>query len=478
MKKYVIILGILFVPWALSAQFIEDALRYNGYNSMITQRTAGLNVSYHGISDDYGALYFNPAGMTLISKSELSLGFGFTHNKAEAMFQENINEFSANNEYISHFGIVTPISNMKENRAAVAIGYFRESSFDNNIDFGGFNSGQSYINSETQGGPMDFNDNWAYLLYLNNAITDDNDNLLDFTTPFDDSLHQQTFIRESGGLHNISGGVAFDLNENFAIGFSLTGKWGGYDYDKELVEYIDADNSPDYYADTQIEGRSFNRLNHESTIEQIVTGISGSIGIQGRLEEFLRFGATVKFPTWYQVEENFWLNNEATFYNADPVFYSYEGENDYNLTTPFVYSAGVSMHVLGLTFSTGVEYSDASQLEFSDAIGEVEALNNDILRQLVGVTTWGFGAEYKVPLMPLMARASFARSTSPYQNDIANASKTYVSLGGSLLIGKQVRIDGVFRWTDVSELRSNYRNAGYELTNSPVQIGFGIAYRY
>lgn len=303
-----------------------------------------------------------------------------------------------------------------------------------------------------------------------------------FVTPYQDSLQQTSFIAESGGLQNVSGGVAFDVSETVAIGFGITGKWGDYGYRREYSEF----DGLNLYSNEAIEGRVFRQLNATENLTQNVSGINATIGLQTRLSNFFRFGVSIKTPTWYQVDESFDTRVDA-FYKSghSSEYYQYSGKNSYNLRTPFVYSAGLSIHGEGLTFAAGVSYSDATQLKFSDAVSEVMALNNRIMLELVGQTTWGFGLEYDIPLVPIVARASYARTTSPYHIDIPNANITNMSIGGGIYVGKNIRLDGVFRWIDYSEQRTNYKSpseledyANFIVNRMPLNISFGVTYRY
>lgn len=473
LRNYLIMFFV--ISTIANAQYIEDALRYTMPNGIITPRSAALNVAFHGISDDISALYYNPAGLSLIGKSELSFGLGFTTTTNDAGFLKSTNSLTTNNEYITHVGIAIPVK-FENNNAAIAIGYFLEDDYYNNISFSGFNPGMTLIESETNYGPANTNDNWAYLLYL----ADQSGN--SFVTPYADSLQQQTFVAESGGLQNVSGGVSFDLSEFIALGFGITGKWGNYSYVKTYSEY-DMEN---IYSNQSIEGRVFNRLNSTQNLSQNVSGINATIGLQARVSDFFRFGISVKTPTWYQVDESFDARYDA-FYSSgqNSEYYQYEGKNSYNLRTPFVYNAGISIHGEGLTFSAGISYSDATQLKFSDAVAEVMALNNRIILELVGQTTWGFGLEYDIPLVPIVARASYSRTTSPYQLDIPNANITNMSIGGGVYLGKNVRIDGLFRWIDFSEQRTNFQStqemadyASFIVNRMPLNISLGLTYRY
>lgn len=480
MKKSSIFILLLILAFPLKAQFMEDALRYSNTNGIITPRAAGLNVAYHGISDDMAALYFNPAGLALIGKSEFSIGLGFEVAGTKTDFRGIEKELSRNNSYISHIGLAAPFD-YDNSKGALAIAYFYEDGFNNTHEFSAFNTQNSAIFSETHGRFLVPEENWAYQLYLNNTINDENGNVIGYNTPYKDSLSQNGTVIETGGLHNISGGVSFELNEFVSMGFSITGKWGGYDYEKD---YFEADDR-NVYSSVSIDGRRFQSLQTNQKVSSDLSGVTGSIGLQSRLMDFMRLGVAVKFPTYYEIEETFGNRIDANFTNAQSEFFEWDGQNSYNLRTPFVYSAGVSVHGMGMTFAAGVEYQDASQTEFSDAIEAVEDINIQIVRELIGQTTWGFGLEYKIPFVPLAARAGYSRTTSPYHDDIPNANLSNFSVGGSLYLGKNIRMDGVFRWTDVSKLRTAYGDnaypqtiANYEVNNSPLNIAIGFTYRY
>lgn len=465
MKKVFLILTLTVLFFStVRGQFIEDALRYAQPNGVVTPRVGGLNTAYHGFADDAGAILYNPAGLTLIGGTEYSFGLGFTRNNLETKFLDNKLDFGVNNAYINHFAIVMPIKQM-ERRAALAIGYFHDTDFENSYRFDGFNDDNTYIAWQAQNGPAERNLNWAKFMEL---AYDDG------FSYYQDSLQQTGRVHEEGGIHDIVGSASFDLNEYLAFGISIIGKWGSYDY---IREYSERDVKNIY---NKIKVYDLTSLQIDDKVSQSVSGISGSIGFQGRFKKFARFGIAVQFPTWYEIEEDFGRYYYSYFDNGDALEDKVLGKNSYNLTTPFVYSGGVSVNALGLAFGAGVEYRDVTQLEFSDAVPEVERLNLDIVEDLVGQVTWGVGVEYDIPIMPLMVRASFSRVTSPYQDDIANSNKTFLSLGGSLILGKSIRIDGLFRWSDVSELRNLYggsNGANYIYTISPLNISLGLTYR-
>lgn len=474
MKKIVIYLVLVSFSISFSqAQFIEDALRYAGNNHSITPRAVGLNIAYIGIADDLNTLISNPAGLALIAKNEFSFGFGFSHIGNEVEIFNKKNKLTINNEYLNHIAFASPVQ-ISTGIATVAIGYFKDNNFKNSYDYSIFNDKSSYIYQQAQAKKR-----WTFDLLLAD---------INGKTNIKDSVRQISWVDENGGIHNITGGFGFDINESVALGLSITGKWGTFEYFREFSE-IDELNK---YRTWQID--DFNRLDLKEKIKQNVSGITGQVGILGKIENFMRISFTIKFPTFYSVNENFSAKHIVTFDpNPQGVVDRFDtttvGKNSYNIRTPFVYSAGFSVNALGATFSAGVEYSDVTQMKFSDATADVQEqfdiLNRMIIRNLVGQTTWGFGVEYKFPALPLEARASYSKTTSPYQLDIPNANKSTFSLGGSMYLSKSVRIDGVMRWNNFTEQRTAYGNeenlaafSSYVLKQTPLNIMIGLTYRY
>ena len=164
--KYIFVFFTVFLVYnSLHTQDIEDALRFSQPNAYITPRAGGLNVSFHGISDDFAALAFTPAGLSLVNKTELTFGLGVLRNSTETDFLKNSTSFNSNDAYISNAGIVVPFDT-KHGNAAVGIGYILESNYDNNYKFEGFNPNSSIIQYYSNMRHEYMDDNLAYHQWL------------------------------------------------------------------------------------------------------------------------------------------------------------------------------------------------------------------------------------------------------------------------------------------------------------------------
>ena len=153
--KRLVLVAMLFAiatSFTLKAQFIEDALRYSQNNGTYTVRAGALGTAFHGLSDDIGAMMYNPAGLSLLTKSEFTLGLGFAANNTSALFMGANETFKSNNAYFNNIGLVVPI-NMGDRNASFGIGYFMETNFDNNISFSGINAKSSFVDWQAKNGP-------------------------------------------------------------------------------------------------------------------------------------------------------------------------------------------------------------------------------------------------------------------------------------------------------------------------------------
>jgi len=454
MKKLVIVIWLMICADFAFGQNIEDALRFSSSNAIISARAGGLGTSFHGIADDYSALAFNPAGLALIDKGELTFGFGFMANATESNFISTVNSVSSNDAYMSNFGIVAPFKTGAGN-AAIGIGHYMESNFENSMDFNAFNPYSTYtryIAEDAKARGYALNDNLSTELWL----ADD-----DYYTPLQNRLHQQAVISESGGLHNLTGGIAFELTTFLSAGFSITGKWGNYEYIRDFKE-TDVDNVYQNYSYDSTGGHykffdlDFKELRVQELIKQDISGVTGSFGIQGKVANFMRFGFTIHFPTSYDITERYTQKGNSYFDNGDNYEKRFDFDNYYSFLTPWVYSGGLSFHFADATITGGVEYSDLSQMEFTDADFDLRDVNLDINRLMNNRLKWGIGLEYELPFLPMSIRGSFNSTSAPYKEDIDGAEIISAAFGTGIYLAPNVRLDALGRWSQYSNMWNIY----------------------
>jgi long-subunit fatty acid transport protein len=465
MKIKTLILAGLALPVAAFGQFIEDGLRIADVNSAITARAAGLGVSYIGINDDAAALRINPAGLSLIPTSEFNVGFAFRNLQAQTEFNnQTFDQTPTNTFYLSNIVITAPFGQDNEN--TVAFGYFNEAVNDSRIEYNTFNERED---------ASFFFSNPLYGFDLSVGPDPGSRNITD-------SVQQDNFTLIDGNKHSLYFGGSFELLESINLGFNIAPKWGSINIDR-IYDEFDRDN----IYDTYIEGTDlidYNRLEMNQFVTQDYIGITGAVGFQVNYSDYLRFGGSIELPSYYNVEENFGGDYKVFFDNGDVTELNESLPNNYDILTPAIFSGGASLHFLGATVTAGISYQDFSQMEFGAVDGEEEGayfrdLNRDILRQLKGRTTYGIGAEYRLPVLPLTVRGSYEYFVSPFYEDGPEASGSTYAFGGSLVIGDQTSIDGTFRYRDFNNV-SIFPGGGNFINNieQPLTIALGVTYRY
>ena len=465
---------LFIVGSGAKGQLIEDALRYSRYSPAMTPRAAALGEAYYGLSDDFSALFYNPAGLTLVRKSEINVGFGFNSGNSTSNFLGNSDKIKYNTEFLTNIGFVIPFKT-SIGSASIGLGYALEKDFKNDIHGEGFNSKSTLILDYTNNTPKTVIDNMGAYLYLADTTF--------FKTPIKDSLQQSFDAYENGGIHDIVLGGAFDISENVSVGATILGKFGTYKYQKTYTE-SDIYNIYNQRDEPLFRTVDFDYLVLDQTIKQDISGITGSIGIMGRFKDFMRFGVTLKLPTYYEIDETYSEYAVAHFDDGSYTTPAWgtKATNSYKITTPFTYSAGMSIFFEGLAASFAIQYSDLSQMEFKGA-SDLEALNRTISRDLGGQTTLGVGMEYDFPesIAPLVLRGGFSNTSSPYSKEISGTDIKNYSFGLGYYFAPNIRLDGVYRLSEYSQLRSNYSSgegSQYSYDAKVGYVGIQLTYRY
>lgn len=473
---------IVLVCFAMSvqAQQVEDAVRLGNSNGTVGSRPAALGISYAGISDDYSALYYNPAGLTLLAKKEFSIGLEFMRTSTTGNFFQTSSGIGSSIVSPTHVGMVFPFKT-KMGLASVAFGYNYESSLNNTLQFDGFNPSSSIVQS-LMSETSDLNSNLAWQVSL--ADTRGSGKL---HSPIVGNVQQTGFITERGGIHNFTVGGALNLSETFSVGANVAGKWGSFKYMREYKEF-DKNDVYNFYDTLNFTNTDFTSMTLNETIDQQLSGVNATIGLQGRFGDAFRFGVTIKTPTFYHIEEDNSRSISATFDDGNtyiPVYgngdNAYIGKNSYDIITPFIFGLGLSYHTGGLTVSTATEYNDLTQLQFNEAQPDLLILNNEILKTLTGIISYGVGVEFEIPNSVVIVRASYMGVTSPYSNTAIDGASNIFGAGCGVYVAPNVRLDFAARYSTYSQARSNYAMSSGSVVDykfSPVQVSAQLTFRY
>jgi len=175
-KYYATLLFIVSLTGFVFAQNAGDALRLSEPGLGFNARAMGMGNAYSALSDDFSAVYFNPAGLGLVKRLEFAGGINYSKFNNDVTFFGNKLGSSNSETKLDQLSFVFPFPTLRGS-FVLALGYNRDKNFNGINTFKGFNSGS---NSMTQAllGKGDV----SYLLYLTDATGE--------VTPINGQLNQ------------------------------------------------------------------------------------------------------------------------------------------------------------------------------------------------------------------------------------------------------------------------------------------------
>jgi long-subunit fatty acid transport protein len=434
---------MLLISSSVKAQFIEDALRFALPGNGSGARALGMGNAYIGISDDYSAVWWNPAGLAQIKKFEFTGGLSnFSYNN-DATFMGTKTTFSNSATSLNNIGFVFPYPTVRGS-LVFAVGYNRTNDLTTGLGFGGFNPFSSIIPTLLS---SDKSNNIPYQIWL----TDNKGTY----TPIQKNVYQSGEVTEGGSLGNWAFSGAMDVAPNLSIGVSLFILTGSYTYTRSFREE-DTKNIYNFLDTLNYSNIDFNKLTLEDNITGSFSGIGASFGIHYRLKDIARFGLTIKTPFRYYIKEDFSTNGISLFDNGDTFDYSTLGTGEYDVITPFVFSGGGSFSFKGLILSGDFEWIDYTQIEFANASADLLSLNKDIKNTFRSVVNLRGGAEYTIPDVNLKLRAGFSLYPSAYKNDPSDYDRKQISFGLGYLVDESLMLDAGYSLGTLSTIHSNY----------------------
>ncbi|HLX12259.1 MAG TPA: outer membrane protein transport protein [Bacteroidota bacterium] len=421
---------LLCVPalvFALSSfsfsQSADDALRLSTPGLGVGARSTGLAGAFTGVASDYSAIFSNPAGLAQMSHNEFSLGLeSFSYNNSST-FLGNPGSASNSSTDLNTLGMVYQIPT-ERGSLVLALGFNRQSDFTTALVFNAFNPSSSIIPNLAQTDP-----NLAYQLYLTGQ---------NGYTPFRDSLQQRGNVLEGGGVNNWSAAIAAEAARNLYVGVTVTFISGSYSYARDYneIDTLDKYNVANY--DTNF---ALSSLNLSQSINSELSGFTATLGMLYKFGNKSRFGLSVKLPTWYSVRENYDTFGTSVFDVPDTAGnYSYTYDSPfsqrYDVTSPFVFSAGASTDIADLMIAASADYTDWTQMSFSSQDFDVSQLNANIKNTFQSTLNLHIGAEYDVASITdfgLRLRGGYAYLPSPYKGDPSSFSQKYITGGIGLI---------------------------------------------
>ncbi len=456
-KRNILFLLIISLGLPLAGQNVFDAISLTygetGAGSKgISQ--AGANVA---MSNDYYSLYWNPAGLTLLQKSQFVLDISHQSYNNEAVFAGSSTDETWRYTRLRSIGFAIPLPTTRGS-AVLAFGYNRIHEMDQNLIFSGFNTASNGLSfSEISG-------------------TD----TLDF--PFDKDLQQTEHVLNEGSIGQWSFGGAIALSPKVNVGISFDFINGSTEYQWDYLQEDTQNNFSvfpgDYY--------SYELIRIVNT-DYSAFGIKTGANIQ--ISPALKAGINVGLPVTYTVEENYGENDILTYDDGYEDAYDYgNGRYKYKIKMPFYFDAGLAFTGKLLSVEAGMRYRDWSQLRFETEDDGVEsiagdnellALNNDIADQLRATVNYHLGGEIAIPAYGLKIRGGYAYKPVPLKDMDTDMDRKYFTFGLAYEADQYVTFNLSFvraSWKQFTE--DAYTPGGTEENINKDQTLLGIIYNF
>lgn len=443
--RYVILFALCFAMSDLHAQNVADAVRVMRDPLPVGACSIGMNRSLIAGIRDYTALDLNPAAIAPISFREFGITLQHREQSSVASFLGTTSEAGISSTDLGSigFGFRVPTA---VGHFAFGLAYDRIRDYSNRYKFKAVNNTSSFLNTEgfiDDMGPLD--ENLAYHLRL----TEDLDSNIDpLRTRLTLGLEESGTVTEEGGMNAFRVGAGVDISEGVSIGATMNVLVGNYEL-RRVMEITDVNG--------KFSGESGNAPNGFKSAEIIDTRTQSQAGLNLKLGllvyslELVRFGLTVETPTWLSVEDSRVRTGSSVFASGERFESEIQQEplivNDYSISTPFKFGAGMSFHLPNTVIAGSAQYYNASSASFGSS-DFLEHSNDDVQEQLRSVLAWNVGAEHVIPQLGLAVRVGFGIEGSPYNIDTdAMYDTRSMSAGLSVLLSKNTALDAGYRRT-------------------------------
>jgi len=485
-----LILAVFTLSVSISAQNVDDALRYSRLYYGGTARFMSMGGAFTALGGDISSLSQNPGGLGVFRSSEITVTPQLMHNKVNASFNGISSDYLYNFN-LAQGGIVSNLISNSNETGLITLNFGYSFNKTNNLNrsvlIHGEGTGSSIVDSwalRSEGilkDDLEDEPGMAYDAWLTNPI------IVGGTTygtvynnyGLSSSVYNQN-VRRIVTDEGYTGEHALSIGGNYSnkIFFGATLGINRIRFSSHL-EHLE---STDITLPTEF--KNFTFTDH---FENKGTGYALKLGAIIKPIEAVRIGLAFHSPTLYTINETFYKNITSNFTNGGHHDWSIETQRYvYNLTTPFRALAGVAVQIKKIALiSADYEFVDYSVARFNDAGDDYDYSEKNlyIKQSLKSASNIRLGGE--VRLNKLYLRTGYGYYGKAFQAGEDNADLDYTSLSfGAGFREKNVSID--FAFTNFSSqekyflypLDDNFDQALANLSTSKNMFNATLGYKF
>jgi len=418
-----ILIILLLIPIIGCAQILADPdfadpVYAADRNLPFSIRSAGMGNIGAAMSEDFTALFYNPANLAYIYRFELSGALHYDNLSYETDFDGNIGSGSDSYFKLQNIGCVIPVPTSRGG-LAFGMGFTRTNTLDRRLTFSG---------TGTDG-----------LIY-----------------DADESV--------KGGLGKFSLGGGIQVSPIVSLGMSADFYAGGERY----AWHLDVQNPGGTEWPDTVE-----RKIYEDDIRSEYTGIGARFGMTLVPCKYAQIGAYIATPTAIVIDEEAFqrfdsLTTGWEYYEETWNYYS-----TIEVVLPWKFGAGLAVRPTEWILISGdAEYVDWRQIEYNEPTDYL--YQNRLMEDSYRATLrWGAGAEFTIPVAALKLRGGFAQEPIAYIVNGDGLNRNTITSGFGVLLGELMTLDAAVQF-------SNWDSNGERLNESydVARISLGLSYRF
>jgi hypothetical protein len=420
-----------------------DAIRYSRIGGGGSSRFIAMGGAFGAIGADPSCAAYNPAGLGLIRKGELSFSGGLRISNNEGTIYKTSTSLPDAKFTFNNFAFAYAWSPVKDpdSRNVIAFTNTQLQNFSSSVRMSGYTNSSSIArdmwNIASQSGPDNLNYFYEGLAFETAVLDTINGQFISLVDP-KRTVKQTRDLVTSGRVNDLNFSYAYSYKDKFYIGGSLGFPRVEYTSTTTHTEVDDKDSmriafDTSSYTTTYVDGipalngfyenlLGFNSLEYTEYFKTQGTGFNFKIGGIARLNDMVRVGLYYHTPTIYNLSDTYYNSMSASFdkdksYNytsRNPLAEDGDGFFEYKVITPSRFGVNSAfiiqkMAVIGLDYEL-VNYRKA-QLS-SDKLSDFAGVNSVIKTKYSHGHNVRIGGELNIK--PVMIRAGYAMQGSPF----------------------------------------------------------------
>lgn len=446
MKKLLVL--TLFLVTGLKAQNDLDAIRYSRTGINGTSRFTAMGGAFGALGADISCASYNPAGIGLYRKGDLSFGGGLRFTRNNGTIYDRKSNVADANFVFNNFGIALAFDTKSdpESRHVLAFTNTQLNNFNEQTRLSGYTKNssiaQDMLNIANERGSVDnLNSSYEYMGYYTYVLDTFQGKFFSYVD-LGRTVLQRRDIVTSGRMNELNFAYSYSYKDNIYFGASIGLPRISYTSTTTHTESDDKDSmrivqtGPTTYSNTYIvapPGNSveqdklgFNSLSYQEFFATSGRGYNLKLGALFRVNESLRLGAYYHTSSILNLTDRY-SNTMSASYDFDPkktldiTDPPEGGYYTYKIITPSKFGLNAA-YIFGKKGAIALDYELVNYRRASLSATDIsvfEGVNAVIANKYKSGSNIRIGGEYNIN--PVMLRAGYNMQGSPFGNSFTGS---------------------------------------------------------